>query len=83
VAATAAAWSASHLRDEELAAPVHQPGPGVRHGRNAATADQQGRAFAGAACVSPGVYVCQLTDTGLAAQITVSGTKLFKDGAMK
>jgi len=45
----------------------------------AATADDQGGALAGAASVSPGVFVYQLTDTGLAAQITVSGTKFYKD----
>lgn len=27
----------------------------------------------------PGVYLYQLTDTGLSATLTVSGTKFFKD----
>jgi lipid-binding SYLF domain-containing protein len=39
----------------------------------------QGGMFGGAAAVSPGVYLYQLTNTGLAATITVSGTKYFKD----
>ena len=39
----------------------------------------QGGQFSGAAAVSPGVYLYQLTNTGLAATITVSGTKYFKD----
>jgi hypothetical protein len=30
--------------------------------------------------VSPGVYRYQLTQTGLAATLTVGGTKFFKDG---
>jgi lipid-binding SYLF domain-containing protein len=44
-----------------------------------AMAGGQGAMFSGAAAVSPGIYVYQLTDTGLAATITVSGTKYFKD----
>lgn len=39
----------------------------------------QGGQFNGAAAVSPGVYLYQLTNTGLSATITVSGTKYFKD----
>ena len=44
-----------------------------------AMAGGQGTQFSGAAAVSPGVYLYQLTNTGLAATITVSGTKYFKD----
>ena len=39
----------------------------------------QGGQFSGAAAVSPGVYLYQVTNTGLSATITVSGTKYFKD----
>jgi lipid-binding SYLF domain-containing protein len=39
----------------------------------------QGGMFSGAASVAPGVYLYQLTDTGLSATLTVSGTKYFKD----
>ena len=39
----------------------------------------QGAMFSGAAAVAPGVYLSQLTQNGLAATITVSGTKYFKD----
>jgi len=39
----------------------------------------QGAQFSGAAAVSPGVYLYQLTNTGLSATITVSGTRYFKD----
>ena len=42
----------------------------------------QGGMFSGAAAVSPGVYLYQLTNTGLSASITVSGTKYFKDPDM-
>ena len=45
-----------------------------------AMAGGQGSMFSGAAAVSPGVYLYQLTQTGLAATLTVSGTKFFKDG---
>jgi lipid-binding SYLF domain-containing protein len=39
----------------------------------------KGAMFSGAAAVSPGIYLYQLTETGLAATITVSGTKYYKD----
>jgi lipid-binding SYLF domain-containing protein len=45
-----------------------------------AMAGGQGGMFSGAAAVSPGVYLYQVTQTGLAATLTVSGTKFFKDG---
>jgi lipid-binding SYLF domain-containing protein len=44
-----------------------------------AMAGGQGSMFSGAAAVSPGVYLYQLTQTGLSATLTVSGTKFFKD----
>ncbi len=44
-----------------------------------AMAGGQGTTLSGAAAVSPGVYLYQLTQTGLAATLTVSGTKFFKD----
>ncbi len=44
-----------------------------------AMAGGQGSMFSGAASVAPGVYVYQLTQTGLSASITVSGTKFFTD----
>ena len=47
-----------------------------------AAAGGQGAMFTGALLVSPGVYLYQLTDTGLAATLTVAGTKFFKDDQM-
>jgi lipid-binding SYLF domain-containing protein len=47
-----------------------------------AMAGGQGAMFSGAAAVSPGVYLYQLTQTGLAATLTVGGTKFFKDGTL-
>ncbi|MFO1322508.1 MAG: YSC84-related protein [Burkholderiales bacterium] len=44
-----------------------------------AMAGGQGGMLSGAAAVSPGVYLYQLTQTGLSATLTVSGTKFFKD----
>jgi hypothetical protein len=35
--------------------------------------------FAGAISVSPGVYLYQITETGLSASLTLSGTKFFRD----
>jgi lipid-binding SYLF domain-containing protein len=43
-----------------------------------AMASGKGAMFSGAAAVSPGVYLYQLTNTGLSATITVSGTRYFK-----
>ena len=40
----------------------------------------QGGMFSGAASIAPGVHLYQLTDTGLSATLTVSGTRFFKDG---
>jgi lipid-binding SYLF domain-containing protein len=40
----------------------------------------QGAMFSGAAAISPGVYLYQITETGLSATLTVSGTRFFVDG---
>lgn len=45
----------------------------------AATDGNTGAAYQGAASVSPGVWLYQLTDKGLAAEVTVKGTKYYKD----
>jgi len=45
----------------------------------AAKLDDEGGAFTGAATVSPGVWIYQLTEDGLALEITVKGTKYMKD----
>ena len=45
----------------------------------AAKAGDKGAEFAGAVSVAPGVWMYQLTDTGLAAEITGKGTKYYKD----
>ena len=44
-----------------------------------AMAGGQGSMFSGAAALAPGVYLYQVTETGLSATLTVSGTKFFKD----
>jgi lipid-binding SYLF domain-containing protein len=51
-------------------------------GSLSAAADSQGGMFTGSVSVSPGVFVYQITDTGLAAQITATGTRFFKDDAL-
>jgi lipid-binding SYLF domain-containing protein len=45
----------------------------------AAKTTDQGAAFTGALSVSPGVWLYQLTDEGLAAELTVKGTKYYKN----
>jgi lipid-binding SYLF domain-containing protein len=44
-----------------------------------AMAGGEGGMFTGAAQVSPGVYLYQITETGLNATLTVAGTKFFVD----
>jgi len=48
----------------------------------AAKVSGQGGAYAGAMSVSPGVWLYQLTDEGLALELTAKGTKYYKDDAL-
>jgi lipid-binding SYLF domain-containing protein len=45
----------------------------------AAKLGDQGGAFSGAMSVSPGIWLYQLTDEGLALELTGKGTKYYKD----
>jgi lipid-binding SYLF domain-containing protein len=45
----------------------------------AAQAGGQGGSFAGAMSVAPGIWLYQLTDDGLALELTAKGTKYYKD----
>jgi lipid-binding SYLF domain-containing protein len=45
----------------------------------AAKAGEKGAAFSGAVEVAPGVYVYEITKNGLALQLTLQGTKYYKD----
>ncbi|MGA7568960.1 MAG: hypothetical protein WBW53_23100, partial [Terriglobales bacterium] len=45
----------------------------------AATTGTKGAAMEGAASVSDGVWMYQLTDKGIALEITLKSTKYFKD----
>jgi len=45
----------------------------------AATDGKSGMAYQGAASVAPGVWMYQLTDKGLAAEITAKGTKYYRN----
>jgi lipid-binding SYLF domain-containing protein len=45
----------------------------------AAKLDDEGGAFAGAMSVSPGIWLYQLTEDGLALELTGKGTKYYKD----
>jgi len=45
----------------------------------AAKVSDQGGAFAGAMSISPGIWLYQLTDEGLALELTAKGTKYYKD----
>lgn len=45
----------------------------------AAKAGDKGKAFGGAVTVAPGIRLYQMTETGLALQATIQGTKYWKD----
>jgi lipid-binding SYLF domain-containing protein len=45
----------------------------------AAKKGQKGEAFAGAMSIKPGVWLYQITDEGLALELTAKGTKYYKD----
>lgn len=47
-----------------------------------AMAGGQGGMFSGAAAVAPGVYLYQLTETGLSATLTVGGTRFVRDSEL-
>lgn len=48
----------------------------------AATTGSKGKAFAGAMSVSEGVWLYQVTEKGLAAELTVKGSKYYKDSRL-
>jgi lipid-binding SYLF domain-containing protein len=48
----------------------------------AAKYKQEGEAFAGAVAVAPGVWIYQLTKSGLALELTLKGTKYYKDSEL-
>lgn len=45
----------------------------------AAKLDDKGEAFAGAMSVSPGIWLYQMTEEGIALELTGKGTKYYKD----
>jgi lipid-binding SYLF domain-containing protein len=47
-----------------------------------AQASGKGAAFAGAMAIAPDVWLYQLTDDGLALELTAKGTKYYKDDAL-
>lgn len=48
----------------------------------AATDGAKGMAVDGAVSVAPGVWLYQMTDKGLAAELAVKGTKFYRDNAL-
>lgn len=48
----------------------------------AATDGADGMAIDGAVSVAPGVWLYQMTEKGLAAELAVKGTKFFRDGEL-
>ena len=51
-------------------------------GTAAAQASGEGGALAGAMSIKPGVWLYQLTDDGLALELTAKGTKYYKDDTL-
>ena len=52
------------------------------HAEAIAKSSKKGGAFEGALSVSPGVWVYQLTEKGLAAEATLQGTKYYKEDSL-
>jgi lipid-binding SYLF domain-containing protein len=52
---------------------------GSAQGDAAAKAGKSGAAYSGAVEVAPGVWVYQITKNGIALQLTLQGTKYYKD----
>ena len=52
------------------------------HADAVAKAGKEGGALEGAISVAPGTELYQLTETGLALEATIQGTKYFKDGEL-
>jgi lipid-binding SYLF domain-containing protein len=55
---------------------------GAQGTASAKVAGQGASAFTGAVSVMPGVWLYQLTDDGLALELTAKGTKYYKDDAL-
>ncbi len=65
--------------DEALAHFLDSGWSGSGQADAAAKAGDKGGAYSGAEEVAPGVWVYQLTKNGLALQLTLQGTKYYKD----
>lgn len=48
----------------------------------AAMINDNGASFEGAVAIAPGVWLYQLTDTGLALELTVKGTRYYRDSGL-
>jgi len=55
---------------------------GAQSTASAKVAGQGASAFAGAVSVTPGIWLYQLTDDGLALELTAKGTKYYRDDAL-
>lgn len=68
--------------EQALAAFINQGWEFGGQANVSAIAGGEGAMFSGAAAISPGVYLYQITDTGLSATLTVSGTRFFVDSEL-
>ena len=66
--------------DEALARFLDSGWSGSGQADAAAKTSNSGGAYSGAVMVEPGVWVYQITKKGLALQLTLQGTKYYKDG---
>jgi lipid-binding SYLF domain-containing protein len=65
--------------DEALARFINSGWDAAGQADAAAKVKDSGGAYSGAATVAPGVWVYQITKNGLALQLTLQGTKYYKD----
>ena len=65
--------------DEALARFLDSGWSGSAQTNAAAEAGKSGAAYSGAVEVDPGIWVYQITKNGVALQLTLQGTKYYKD----
>lgn len=61
---------------------IHQGWESSGQSTMALRIEDEGKSFEGAVSVSPGVWLYQLTSTGLAAEITLKGSKYYPDKSL-
>jgi lipid-binding SYLF domain-containing protein len=65
--------------EQALAAFIDKGWQGSAQSTVALKSKSAGRSYEGAAAVAPGVWLYQVTQSGLAAEVSLKGSKYFRD----